>query len=131
VWQRLVEGVRSGGLYIAATGQERVAPVDGAGLDGASEQERYGNIVTVARVGIWWMGISIENINGRQHDVTRVLTRLGMQHVRRRASGRLRWFWVLTDEGRAKMLAEGGWNSRSPVPPSSGENSDQWNLIPE
>jgi len=127
VWTRLVNGARSGGLYL---GRERLVQgvnevaTEGTDVSGASEEERFGNLVTTERVGVWWMGISVENINKRQHDVRRLLTRLGMQAVKRRAGSGPRWFWTLTEEGERRLAETGARNTGT-------ANSDQWNLIPE
>lgn len=121
VASRLIDGVRSGGLYSGATADLNVLPTAGSSPEGTTEEERFGNLVTIERVGVWWMGISTENINRRQHDVRRILTTLGWEAKTVRAPVKQHRVWVATPRFLERAQQEGGRNT----------NSEQWNLIPE
>ena len=118
VLRRLREGIASGGLYVGL--DTPLQPTVGTDPNGTTEPERFGNLITLHRVGVWWMGISVENINRRQHDVRRLLTRLGLKGVRVFADGQQHRAWVVVDPRDRQWL-----DTPRLV------NSGQWNLIPE
>lgn len=123
VFTRLVEGTRSGALYTGLRGNN-TSPMAGTSPDGTTEAERFGSLVTLHRVGVWWMGISIENIDRKQHEVARVLMRLGWVKHRVKIDGRVHRAWVPGPEGE-KLLREAAVNG------VGSPGSAQWNLIPE
>jgi hypothetical protein len=114
----LSQGFASGRLYGALEGTSQ--PYRGSDLNGTTEDERFGNMITVERVGCWWMGIDIENINRRKHDVIRLLKRVGMVPRIGKVDGKPVRYWVC-----------GAEYSRYAVTVSPPSNSDMWNLIPE
>lgn len=120
VLEHVLARIASGGLYIGRW-NDPVVPMAGTNPDGTTEEERFGNLITLERAGCWWMGISVENINRRQHDVRRLLTRIGLVGKTVRAPVRQRRAWVAADPRDARWQGEGGVTG----------NSDQWNLIPE
>lgn len=118
---RLMEGLRSGALYGGLLDHPNVLPMSGTNRDGTTEEERFGNLVTLQRVGVWWMGIAIDQINRRQHDVRRLLTTVGWVDQRVRAGGKQHRAWLPGPKALARYRETG----------SVSTSSDPWNLIPE
>lgn len=122
VLDHLVSGLASGSLYGRLEGGPQ--PVRGTDPEGTTAAERFGNLITIERVGCWWMGIDVENINRRQHDVARVLKRLNLEPKLVKVEGRPARIWVCAS-GFVEALGERGLVTGTP------DNSGQWNLIPE